>query len=349
MIDLFAGAGGLSTGAVQAGFEVLFANDFLKDMCATYQANHFNTHVHYGDVKDINPNYIKELTNLKYGELDVVAGGPPCQGFSTVGKKNEDDPRNALFKHFFKFIECFFPKVVLFENVLGFKSLYSGRAFNAVCDKLNKLGYNIKYDVLNAVNYGVPQNRRRTIIIGFRDGINFEFPTPCYGNGLFFEKVRTVYDAISDLPPAGINEYECNPITEYQELMRRNSNELRYHDKTNHGDHLIKIMEHIPYGGSIMDVPEELRPNSYFKNTYARMVWEKPSPTITRNFGTPSSSRCVHPVEDRALTSREGARLQSFSDSYIFCGGKTSINLQIGNAVPPLLSKSIFESIIKVL
>lgn len=341
LIDLFSGAGGLATGAMRAGFDIVYANDFDQHMCNTYMANHPNTYVECNDIDKINLDSVSNI--IKSGELDVISGGPPCQGFSTVGKKNEDDPRNKLFKYFFKFVDYFSPKIVVFENVQGFKGLYSGRAYNAVREKLWNLNYYTEYGVLNAAGYGVPQNRKRTIIIGYKNGFRIDLPAPTVCR----EDYVSVYDAISDLPENKSAEYKCSPRTRYQEARRNGVDVLTLHEISKHGENLMNIIKKVPYGGSILDVPEEMRVDSYFNNTYARLVWDEPAGTITRNFCTPSSTRCIHPKYDRALTTREGARLQSFDDDYIFRGSRTSINLQIGNAVPPLLSEAIFKNIKK--
>ena len=179
-----------------------------------------------------------------------------------------------------------------------------------------------------------------------------ELPRPTHeeGNDLFhMSKKLTLEDAIGDLPPLrpgeSCNEYACEPLNEYQAVLRRGVSELTEHRAARHGARMRRILSLSPPGGAVEDLPRELRPRGYFANTYARLRPDEPSPTITRNFGTPSSSRCIHPYQNRALSTREGARLQGFHDSYAFCGSKTSKNLQIGNAVPPLLARVIGESI----
>ena len=340
VVDLFAGAGGLSVGAEAAGFDVVFANDFEKYMCETYKLNHVFTEVFCGDILDISNDFI--LNNLKPKNIHVVCGGPPCQGFSTVGQKKEDDPRNSLFIHFFRFVELLDPEFVLFENVSGFKRLYKSRAFNAVCEKLYELGYSVVSDILNAAEYGVPQIRKRAIIIGYKPVYKIKMPDKLIAD----ENFLTLFDALGDLPNAGEAEYGL--ITHsYQRDRRKNETVVTYHDLPKYGERLTTVIKSVPYGGTIVDVDESLRPNSYFKNTYGRLWWDRPANTITSNFGTPSSSRCIHPFQDRALTAREACRLQSFDDGYKFYGNKRYIHLQIGNAMPPLLAKCIFEELKK--
>lgn len=357
-IDLFCGAGGFSVGLVKSGFNVVFANDINRDACSTYKVNHPNTHVFWGDISQLNGKQILEMVKLSVGDIDIVVGGPPCQGFSTVGKKNENDPRNNLFFHYFKIVEGIEPKMVLFENVTGLKKLYSGRIYEAILKEFERLGYRVDCKILNALNYGVPQNRERIFIIGYKPEIIFKWPLPTHGNNeenLFFsiklQKPLTFCDAVSDLPFINAGEsadyYSTPPQNEYQAERRKNCFKLTEHVAFNHGKKILSVIEMVPPGGSIQDVPEKFRPQKYFTNTYARLWWDRPATTITRNFGTPSSSRCIHPKLNRGLTAREGARLQSFDDDYIFIGSRSSKKLQIGNAVPPLLAEAILKEVYK--
>jgi len=349
-IDLFAGAGGLGLGLEWAGFNVVAANEFDSVFASTYAANHPNTTVIPGDILDSQVRW--KLLKVGRG-VDLVAGGPPCQGFSTVGKKNERDPRNKLFYAFLEVVEALNPRAVLFENVSGFKRMYGGRAYFALDRELVGLGYRTTHAILNASSYGVPQQRERTFVIGMRAPNQFKFPEPEFGDTetLFGTKTLvTLQDALSDLPPVESGEskhsYASKPKNDYQRLMRAESkSELHDHEGPNHGDWLMRVMRRVPTGGSVLDLPKNMRPKSYFANTYARLWWDRPSTTITRNLGTPSSSRCIHPKHNRGLTTREGARLQSFPDSYRFHGTRIKRNLQIGNAVPPLLAKVIGESL----
>ncbi len=355
-IDLFAGAGGLSHGLERAGFNVVLANELESDFCETYRTNHPNTMVIEGDVRKIDFKTVLNESGFKE-RIHLIAGGPPCQGFSTVGKKQEDDPRNDLFMEFIKTIEIFRPDFVLFENVSGFKRMYEGRIFDKLRTELDSLGYDHKYAILNAVNFGLPQQRQRTIVVAYAKGLEFEMPEGGFSEegGLYTKPYRTLRDAISDLPEihssGRADKYKASPQNDYQKEMRGKEARLTEHFSPNHGPSLLNVISKVPPGGSIMDIPEELRPKSYFANTYARLLWDKPTPTMTRNFGTPSSSRCIHPELDRGLSTREGARLQGFPDGYVFCGKKGSKNLQIGNAVPPIfgfeIGKAIHESLAK--
>ncbi len=356
-IDLFAGAGGLSLGLHQAGINIVLANELEKDFANTYQANHPDTHMCVGDIAKID--FAAQIEDLGLTDnIQLVCGGPPCQGFSTVGKKDLDDPRNSLFYQFLRCVDEANPQAIIFENVSGFKTMYQGRVYHELIEQLTRRGFVTDTRILNAVDFGLAQYRKRTIIVGVRSDDLIEWPTPQYAeksNGLFGDlpPCRTLMDAISDLPPLTVcgqaDEYLCEPQNEFQELMRTGSSALTEHNCANYGARMQEILKTIPPGGSVHDLPERLRPKSYFANTYARLVPDQPSPTITRNFGTPSSSRCVHPYQSRALSTREGARLQGFPDWYEYHGSKTSKNLQIGNAVPPPLGKVLGEMIHKML
>ena len=356
-IDLFSGAGGLSAGLESAGFKIAYASDINADMCKTYQYNHPNTVVDQRDISELTWKNIKESTKLKKSDIKLISGGPPCQGFSTVGKKDESDPRNKLFVQYVRIIREVNSDFVIFENVSGFKKLYQGRAFEAVCKEFRDLGYTINNKILNAINYGVPQHRERTFIIAHSKKLKFSWPKKTHGtenkNDLFNENLKkplTLEDALGDLPlveSGKKNEhYSSSPKNSYQKKRRKNCNHLTEHVGPRHGESLLYRIKLIPKGGSVLDLPEQLRPKSYFNNTYARLLWDKPATTITRNFSTPSSSRCIHPFLNRGLTTREGARLQSFDDDYVFFGkSKSSKNLQIGNAVPPLLAHNLGREI----
>jgi len=352
-VDLFAGAGGLSLGLIQAGIDVMLANEIEPDFAQTYRLNHPQTHLCEGDIAEID--FSKEIERLGLaGQIDLVAGGPPCQGFSTVGKKELADPRNSLFQQFLRCVDELQPTLVLFENVAGFISMYQGAVYNELIEEFTRRGYACDAKILNPVDFGLPQHRKRTIVLGSRGQQIIEWPQLTHGRGVgLFETTRepvTLIEAISDLPPIGpcgsADTYLTEPLNDYQKLLREGTKILSEHNCANYGPRMRKILSMIPPGGTVQDLPAELQPKGYFANTYARLIADQPAPTITRNFGTPSSSRCVHPFQNRALSTREGARLQGFPDSYHFTGSKTSKNLQIGNAVPPLLGKLLGKSLL---
>lgn len=339
-VDLFCGAGGLSLGLERAGIRSVLANELESDFAETHRANFPACRTLNKPIQEVD--FRSEVGSLGLeGGIDLVAGGPPCQGFSTVGKKDAGDPRNSLFLQFLRAVEEIRPRFVIFENVSGFRRLYKGEMYRRAVKGLEAIGFDSASAVLNAKDYGAPQSRERTIILAWRRGERpMSMPLPTHGTtGRPF---LTLMEAISDLPSLRPGEegrdYLCEPKNDYQRDMRVAGGPLTEHRCARYGDHMQRVMSHVPEGGSIMDVPESLRPKGYFKNTYARLLPDAPCTTITRNFGTPSSSRCIHPYQNRALSTREGARIQGFPDHYRFHGGKGSKNLQIGNAVPPALA-----------
>lgn len=354
-IDLFAGAGGMALGLKMAGFDIALANEIDSIFCKTYKQNHPETIVLEADIQKVN--FEEEIfkLNLK-NKVALVFGGSPCQGFSTLGKKEKTDLRNILFLEFIRAAKETSPEFILFENVSGFKKMYNGEMFNTLIKELETLNYIVHYKLVNAVNFGLPQLRERTVVVGHKSKYKFKIPEGNFSEGVsLFEKnnAMTLRDAISDLPKIKSgqeeNKYASVPKNEYQKKLRNGCNVLTEHSSPLHGKKLLHMISYVPYGGSIEDVPKNLRPKGYFKNTYSRLIWEAPTPTITRNFGTPSSSRCIHPEIDRGLTTREGARIQGFPDNYFFVGTRQQKNLQIGNAVPPILGYKIGKEIFKQL
>jgi len=352
-IDLFCGAGGFSLGLSKNNIEIVLANEIEKDFAKTFVLNHPKTKMLNEDIHNID--FKKELKKTGYKSIDVLCGGPPCQGFSTVGNKSKKDKRNSLFWEFLRAVNETTPRAVIFENVAGFKSLYNGQAYETLINELENIGYKVFSNILNAADYGLPQFRKRTIIVGVAKNYSFEFPKiiKSKSNNLFEDRYLTIMSAISDLPKLNVGEekskYFCKPKNNFQKIMREGEDILTEHNCSNYGKKMQKILSIIPKNGSVKDLPINLRPKAYFNNVYARLNPLNPSPTITRNFGTPSSTRCIHPYQNRALTTREGARLQSFPDNFIFYGSKTSKNLQIGNAVPPILGEVIGKQIRKSL
>lgn len=361
VIDLFCGVGGLSYGfANDNNFEVVAANEISPKIAKAYSLNHPKTKVYTEDIKYFNAYKIKKDLGIDPKEIDIIVGGPPCQAYSTVGKRLNDDPRGKLFQEYYRVLKEFNPKIFVFENVKGLLSIQKGDLLKNIISLFESLGYRVKYKILNSADYGVPQIRERIIIVGSKLKNDFKYPEPTHynpkdKNKLFNNNLKpylTVKDAISDLPFIKTNEegfiYSFEPKNDFQKIMRKNApKKIMDHNSPKNNDKLIKIMELLPDGGTPEDLPIFLRPKSGFKNTYSRLWWNKPSTTITRNLGTPSSSRCIHPKAPRPLTTREGARIQSFPDNYCFYGSRGDKNLQIGNAVPVFLSKAITKSILK--
>ena len=360
VIDLFCGVGGLSYGfAHDDNFEIVAANEILPNMAKAYSLNHPAAKVYVGDIKDFGAEKIEKDLNIKASEIDIIVGGPPCQAYSTVGKRLTDDPRGKLFQEYYRVLKEFNPKLFLFENVKGLLSMQGGELLKTIISLFESLGYKVQYKLLNAADFGAPQIRERVIIIGSKLKNDFQYPsqthysteeTPdLFRNGL--KPHLTLEEAISDLPfiKSGSErfEYASKPQNEFQKKMRMNApKKLMDHNAPNNNAKLVKMMELLPDGGTPEDLPKKLRPTSGFKNTYCRLWWNRPSTTITRNLSTPSSSRCIHPKAPRPLTTREGARIQCFPDSYQFFGSRSDRNLQIGNAVPTFLSNAVAGAIL---
>lgn len=356
VIDLFAGVGGLSTGFRKAGFNIVLANEIDETIAESYQQNHFETIMINDDIKNIIP----ELDKINK-RIDVIIGGPPCQGFSMAGariRENKssqflDDPRNYLFRNYFQVVQKVEPKFFIMENVPGMLSMKDGRIIEEIerlfSDETNfKNGrYYIFKKILNAADYGVPQERHRLIIIGSKYRVDFE---------LILEKVKirmvkggeivphTIYDAISDLNylESGegdfVQEYRLEPMTQYQKDRRKNSKKLYNHMATKHSSTAVDRISRLEQGGRRLDLAEGKNIKSVHSGAYGRMRWNELAKTIITRFDTPSSGVYIHPERNRTLTPREAARIQSFDDDYIFYGNKSSVIKQIGNAVPPLLA-----------
>ena len=356
VIDLFAGVGGLSYGfAHDDMFEIVAANEILRPMAIAYSLNHPNVKMYNKDIKDFSVADLTRDLDLQKGDIDLVVGGPPCQAYSTVGKRLIDDPRGKLFQEYYRMLTELRPKVFVFENVKGLLSMCGGELIKTIISLFKSLGYDVNLQLLNAADYGTPQIRERVIIVGTLLGGKFRYPTPTHYNpeGIVcpsLKKYVTLGEALSDLPVlcngGEAYEYATPPQNDYQRLMRAHAPEvIQDHNVPKNGEHLVRLMEALPDGGTPADVPEALRPKSGFANTYCRLWWNKPSTTITRNLSCVSSSRCIHPRQPRPLSTREGARLQGFPDDYKFYGSRTERNLQIGNAVPVFLSAAIKDSV----
>ncbi len=357
IIDLFSGVGGLTYGFYHNNnYQILAANEILPNMAKAYSLNHPNVKMYCDDIKNLSISHLKKDLGIKQGQVDIIIGGPPCQAYSTVGKRLLDDPRGALFQEYYRILKEVNPKFFLFENVKGLISMQNGELIKTIIELFSSLGYKVQYKILNAADYGAPQIRERVIITGTKLKSDFIYPESTHYNPDKKEEKNkkpylTVCDAISDLPFIGngeeSSEYSSDPQNDFQKKMRKDApQKLSDHNSAKNNEGLIRIMNNLPDGGSPKDIPRDLRPKSGFGNTYCRLWWNKPSTTITRNLGTPSSSRCVHPKASRALTTREGARIQCFPDNYIFYGSRSEKNLQIGNAVPTILSEVLAAAIL---
>lgn len=334
-VDLFCGAGGLSLGLKHAGWRSLLAVDHWTDAVNTYAANFPGDRVVSEDISTLDE---ERLAGLVGERPDWVVGGPPCQGFSTVGRRERNDPRNKLVHEFARVVRALRPSAFLIENVVGLRDM---RFVGHVCRLFSDLGYDVTPLVLTAADYGVPQLRRRVVFVGHREGNSFLKPAPAKRPGDYV----TVWDAIGDLPELEPGQkaeaYDKPPATQYQRQMRRGSKSLQGHEASNHPDYLVRAISFIPDGGNRLSIPERYQPKSGFHNSYSRLHSGSPAVAVTQNMGKPSATRCIHPFQHRGLTAREGARLQGFPDAFHFQGPVTSQRLQIANAVPPILAEML--------
>ena len=344
-VDIFCGAGGLSIGAEMAGIKTTLAVEFDKHAADSFKRNHKKATVLNQDIRTVNP--LEHTSKNPF----ILIGGPPCLGFSISNTKtrNLENPNNWMFKEYHRFLEDLKPEWFLFENVEGFKSFDNGNFVKSIEEEFNKLGYTTNSAILTASDYGVPQKRKRFFIVGNKNGIKFNF------DAIQKKSSVTVQEAISDLPSLSNGEkrdictYLKDADTAYLRTMRKKSKSPIQNIVTRNRDYVIARYKHIRQGNNWQDIPVELMQNySNTKNMhsgiYRRLDPNKPSVVIA-NY---RKSMLIHPHEDRGLSLREAARLQSFPDHIIFEGPLSYKQQQIGNAVPPLLAKAIFEEIIKI-
>jgi DNA (cytosine-5)-methyltransferase 1 len=340
-IDLFCGAGGLSAGFVQAGFDVLAGNDIDLVAGQTFQLNHPNAKFFAGPVQDLSAEFLLAATGLKAGELTCLIGGPPCQGFSVYNhQRGMHDARSHLFKDYLRLVKGLLPEWIIMENVTGLLSIESGKVVETIVQSLNELGYRVEWKVLKAELFGVPQERRRVVFIGTRSGKTISFPSPTHGPGLnsFF----TIQHAIGDLP-----------ILENGGKNDRKKSDVQNHTAPKLSAVNLARLKHIPQGGSWRDIPVHLLPEGMKKakrsdhtKRYGRMRWDGLACTILTKCDIHWGA-FIHPDQGRAISVREAARLQSFPDNFIFAGSMTDQFVQVGNSVPPLLAQRIAEIVIE--
>lgn len=400
VVDLFSGAGGLTFGffynlengcfVKRKNVEFVFSNEFAPHAVKAFKKNYGDSiPVIAGDICDISDEMIAKYQGDD--EVDVIIGGPPCQSFSTVGQRRYDE-RAKLSNQYLRILEKVKPKMFLFENVKGILSMreifyktdadgntlyenvkhhrgdrefvkpepifdhYGKLVMDKLTEEFDRIGYEIQYQTMLAADFGVPQNRERVVIIGIRKDMNIEWEFP-KGNG----PIRSIFQAISDLPPVGegetVSEYTVSPQNDYQSLMRNGSPKISDHYCGIYGEKIRTVIQNVAEGEGKDDfnkkVDEGLIDRRFFltsgyPNTYGRLERNKPSTTITNNLATPSALRCIHYEQNRALTPREGARIQSFPDWYQFEGTRTDVTRQIGNAVPPLMAIAFANQMIKL-
>jgi DNA (cytosine-5)-methyltransferase 1 len=383
LVDLFAGAGGLSCGLEMVGFTPILANEIDPKYAETYKHNHPNTEVVVDDIRAVSNRNIKTILDLKVGELDLIAGGPPCQGFSINAPiRSLDDKRNHLFKDYLRIAEALSPKAILIENVPGIISLGKGTVVEQIYKELKKMGYSVSHRILFSGHYGVPQMRFRTTFIAIKGREKrVVFPEPTYNATavanftgakelcmnimpLFSKHLKphtSVWDAISDLPEIepgtgeGLFNYPTTSKSDYQKILRTGSEHIENHICSKLGKINLERLKHIPQGGSWRDIPFDLLPaglkrarRSDHTKRYGRLHPDGLCSTILTKCD-PHWGSFFHPVQDRVLSVREAARIQSFPDTYIFHGSTTQQYAQVGNAVPPFLAKAIGKTILKMI
>lgn len=358
VIDLFCGAGGLSEGFRQAGFHVAAGSDIDFVSGKTFSATHDGAKFIGKPIQDLRVKELLGAADIGVGELDVLVGGPPCQGYSVYNhKRGVDDPRAGLFKEYLRLVRGLMPRWLVMENVSGLTSIADGGIIREIKAGMSALGYNVDWKVLKSEDYGVPQERRRIFFVANRIGAPIAFPVASHGGSL--KPFVTIWDAIGDLPELsngdreGLSEYRCAPRNAFQRAMRQNSSMLRNHTASRLSPINLARMKHIPAGGSWRDIPFDLLPEG--------MKHAKRS-DHTKRYGRPRKTdlsctiltKCdvhwgayIHPDQDRAITVREAARLQSFPDRFEFLGSRTEQYIQVGNAVPPLMGRAVAEALIK--
>lgn len=344
ILDLFAGAGGFSYGMEKnEHFRTVIAVDFNPNALKTFKYNMPDAHIINGDITtpETKQEIIKQSKRLN---INMIIGGPPCQGFSLKGKKlGLNDPRNFLFNEYLNIVEELQPEVFIIENVKALLSTSAGWFKKQIVEKVQKLGYYVRYGILNASDFGVPQSRERAIFLCCKQK-PIELPV---GGG----QTVTVRDAISDLAYLNSNEgafeqeYKSEPNSEYQIECRRNSRKLYNHKASNHSEIAIQKLSMIPPECGKEHLPQQMLGKQQFSGTWGRLKWDSVSPTIDTRFDAASNGTNNHPFLNRAITPREAARLQSFDDSFVFLGPKVQVRQQIGNAVPPLMAMAIANKI----
>lgn len=345
-IDLFAGVGGMSTGATQAGIDVKFAVECDKYAASAYRKNHPNCEIFVNDIRLLSSRKIEQIP--RGSDSTIVFGGPPCQGFSysntrTRGMQNEN---NWLFEDFVRVVKIWQPDFVVFENVRGITDTAKGLILNAIIDRFDQLGYTLSYGILNALDFGVPQKRSRFFLVGSRTSRKVKLPQGSVSSP------TTVKDAIADLPDLvnGANEswlsYGYIPPSKYARKLRKELSGCSSHFVTKNSDDIINRYRFVPPGGNWENIPLKMMKNykdRYRCHTgiYYRLHYDHPSIVI----GNYRKNMLIHPSENRGLSVREAARIQSFPDSYEFAGSIGFQQQQVGNAVPPQLARAVFRQL----
>jgi len=368
-ISLFAGAGGCSLGFQQAGFDVRFATDIDRDAVESYRRNFAGTPCEVADVRNLGPEMLLDKIGLRSGELDILLGGPPCQGFSSAGMKSGEDPRNSLVRHYVRLLEGIRPKWFVMENVEGLLTNDGGLHVRDAVAAFLEAGYSLNLEKVYAQGYGVPQRRKRVLIVGNRLGHDFVFPdaVTLFSGNIFRKGKITFATATSDLPPATTDggkplSHIGPPRNELQACLRGDAKTVTDHFSPVLSGIQLERVRGLSPGQTMKDLPEHLQHESFRRRAFRRVMDGTP---VERRGGAPSGLKrlfadepsltmtsaatreFVHPSEDRLLTLRECARLQTFPDSFVFTGSAASRIQQIGNAIPPMLARTVADHIAK--
>ena len=340
-IDLFCGAGGLSYGFESAGFNILLGIDNDSKALEVFEHNHKGAKSICGDITQITYDDIKAKIGDK--RIDIIVGGPPCQGMSLSGPRRFDDPRNKLYLSYIRLVDEIRPRAFVIENVPGLVSLFGGQIKDSIIEKFTQMGYKVKYQILCSADYGVPQSRKRVVFVGTRENVEFEYPKK-------LKNQVTCKMALSDLPPLidelgeEVSDYATDIQNDYQKLMRARSEKVHNHVAASHSEKVKKIIAMVPDGCNYKSLPEEYRNSRNFHVAWTRFASDKPAPTIDTGH-----RHHFHYEYNRVPTVRECARLQSFPDDFVFEGNKTQQFRQVGNAVPPLMAQAIAKQVKKML
>jgi len=368
-ISLFAGAGGCSLGFQQAGFDIRFATDIDRDAVESYRRNFAGTPCEVADVRDLGPEMLLDKVCLRSGELDILLGGPPCQGFSSAGMKSAEDPRNSLVRHYVRLLEGIRPKWFVMENVEGLLTNDGGLHVRDAVEAFLNAGYSVNLEKVYAQGYGVPQRRKRVLIVGNRLGHDFVFPeaVTLFSGNIFRKGEITFSTATSDLPPATTAggkplSHIGPPRNELQAYLRGDAKTVTDHFSPELSGIQLERVRGLAPGQTMKDLPEHLQHESFRRRAFRRVMDGTP---VERRGGAPSGLKrlfadepsltmtsaatreFVHPSEVRLLTLRECARLQTFPDSFVFAGSAASRIQQIGNAIPPMLARTVADHIAK--
>jgi DNA (cytosine-5)-methyltransferase 1 len=338
VLDLFCGCGGLSKGFEMAGYNIALGVDFNQPALDTYAYNHKGSNTLFADLS-LDETFDKISSILDGKKIDVIIGGPPCQGFSLTGRRQFDDERNKLYLAMIETVRRFQPKAFMIENVPGMATLYKGEVKDEIIKRFTQMGYKVNHMIMCSADYGVPQIRKRLVFVGLRDSeVAFDFPMPTHTK----ETYVTCMDAISDLPSlehtigSDVSEYESEPTTEYQKLMRGTCTTLYNHKAVDHKQFVKDTIALVPDGGNWKDLPPGVGDSRKFHMAWTRYRSDAPSRTIDTGH-----RNNFHYRWNRCPTVRESARLQSFPDDFVFLGNKGQQDRQVGNAVPCLMAKAI--------